>query len=150
MMWNSIWHLRGSVALDGATTAEEAINAIERLLARQRKPVTERGVDFLCFHAPLWRAFLTPNWFSMYIYDQGRFWIDHRPDGPQIRYDLGSFQALVYCILAGVAFFNFGLPSGIRVGLFLAISSFGWLYGMNILLALIRVPSAVRAAIREA
>ncbi len=46
-------------------------------------------------------------------------------------------------------FFGFGtLDGGIPSGLRYAAFAFSWLYGMNILLAYLRVPRAIRNAIR--
>jgi hypothetical protein len=49
-----------------------------------------------------------------------------------------------------MAFF-FGLAGdGVLGGLTLAAAAFAWLYGMNILLALVRVPSTIRKAVASA
>lgn len=46
-------------------------------------------------------------------------------------------------------FFGFGtLDGGIASGLKYAAFAFSWLYGMNILLAYLRVPRAIRNAMR--
>ncbi len=47
-------------------------------------------------------------------------------------------------------FFAFGLADGgLLGGLKLAALAFGWLYGMNVLLALARVPPLIRKAVRD-
>lgn len=57
---------------------------------------------------------------------------------------------MVFCLLSALMFFFFGLASGGLVGgLKFAAGIFAWLYGMNILLALSRVPFAIRKAVRS-
>lgn len=147
MILDFIWHLRGSVVLGVATTEEAALRRLEQLLDTQRKPVTERGPDQVAFEDPLWRDPFGPNWFAMAIYDRGRFWIE----GGRVRYELRSLHGMVFCLLAAVMFFLFGLAGdGLAGGLKFAGLAFGWLYGMNIALALGRVPGSIRKAINGA
>ena len=57
----------------------------------------------------------------------------------------------VLCALAATLGFLAGLADrGLLFGLQLAAGAFGWLYGMNLLLAAIRVPMALRRAVRDA
>ena len=76
-----IWHLRGSVPLDGLGPNETVLDGVERLLDRQRKGVSERGTDYLAFDDPLWSDPFGPNWLAMVIYDRGRFWIEQSLGG---------------------------------------------------------------------
>ena len=69
-----LWHLRGSVALDGGPSNEAALRRVKRLLKKQRKPVTDEGADFVAFDQPLWRD-PAHNWALLVFYNQGRFWI---------------------------------------------------------------------------
>jgi hypothetical protein len=139
-----IWHLRGTVVLDAATTNEAALRRVERLLDKQRKPVTERGPDHVAFEDPLWRDPFGPNWLAMVIYDRGRFWIE----GGRLHYDLRSLHGMVFCLLGAAMFFLFGLAGGGLAGaLKFAALAFGWLYGMNVVLALGRVPGSIRKAV---
>ena len=57
-MVDFLWHLRGTVALDGPAATEAVLDRVEELLERQRKPVTGRGADFVTFNAPLWSDLL--------------------------------------------------------------------------------------------
>ena len=147
MNWKFIWHLRGSVALGAAVKDEDALNAIERLLAKQRKLVTERSPDAIGFDQSFWRSLFGPNWLAMVIYGRGRFWIERGPAGRRLLFDLSSLQVFVICLLAATVFYFVGLQSNFQTGVTLSIFSFSWLYGMSVLLALIRVPGTVRAAI---
>ena len=147
-MFDSMWHLRGSVSLVGAGSDDAVLDHLETLLERQRKGVSERGEDYLVFNDPLWSDPFGPNWLAMVIYDRGRFWIDHSLGGRRLRYDLRSLHGMVFCLFGALMFFLFGLAGGgLAGGLKYAAGMFAWLYGMNILLALGRVPSAIRRAI---
>jgi hypothetical protein len=143
-----VWHLRGSASLNGVDSNSVALDRVEQLLARQRKGVIDRGSDYLVFDDPLWRNPFGPGWLALVIYDHGRFWIEHGPHGRRLRYDLRSLHGMVFCLFAAFTAFIFGLAGeGLAGGLKFAAGAFAWLYGMNILLALVRVPSGVRKAI---
>ena len=57
-MIDYIWHMRGSVALEGS--ANLAFDRIENLLTAQHKGVRERGDNYLIFNDPLWQN-MSPN-----------------------------------------------------------------------------------------
>lgn len=148
-MLDFVWHLRGSVALDGVGSNEAMLDRVECLLERQRKGVSDRGADYLAFDDPLWSDPFGPNWLAMVIYDRGRFWVEQGVGGRRLRYDLRSLHGMVFCLFGALMFFFFGLSSGSLLdGLKYAAGVFAWLYGMNVLLALGRVPSAIRKAVR--
>jgi hypothetical protein len=148
-MLDFIWHLRGSVALDRIGSNDAALDRVERLLDKQQKSMIERGADYISFDDPLWSNPFGPNWLAMVIYDRGRFWIEQGLGGRTLRYDLRSLHGFVFCLFAAFTAFFFGLAGdGLLGGLKFAVGAFAWLYGMNILLALGRVPSAIRNAIR--
>jgi hypothetical protein len=148
-MLDFIWHLRGSVSLDGVGSNDAALDRVERLLKKQRKRDTERGQNSLYFEDPLWGDPFGPNWLAMVIYDRGRFWIEEGLGGRRLCYDLRSLHGMVFCFFGALMFFVFGLASdGLLGGLKYGAGVFAWLYGINILLALARVPSAIRKAIR--
>ena len=151
-MVDFIWHLRGSVPLDGVGSNDEVVlDHIERLLEKQRKRDRERGQNSVAFEDPLWSDLFGPNWLAMVIYDRGRFWIERGLDGRKLRYDLRSLHGLVFCLFAALMFFFFGVAGGgLLSGLKWAAVVFAWLYGMNVLLALLRVPWAIRKTVRAA
>lgn len=147
-MFDVLWHLRGSVRLKSLAADGDALDRVEHLLIKQRKGVSERGADYLAFDDPLWNNPFVPNWLVLVIYDRGRFWIEQGPDGTRLHYDLRSFHAMVLCLFAAIMAFFFGLAEGgISEGLNFAAGAFAWLYGMNILLTLVRVPRAIRKAV---
>src|SRR4051794_39251676 len=111
-MFDFIWHLRGSVPLDGVASNEVALNRMESLLERQRKGVSERGADYLAFNEPLWRDPFGGSWLAMVIYDRGRFWIEQGLGGRRLRYDLRSFQAMVFCLFGALMFLFVGSAGG--------------------------------------
>jgi hypothetical protein len=150
-MLDFIWHLRGSVALEDVRSNELALDRVEHLLERQRKSSRERGSGYLAFDDPLWSDPFGPNWLAMVIYDRGRFWIEQGLHGRRLRYDLRSLHGMVFCLFAAFTAFFFGFAGdGLSGGLKVAAGAFAWLYGMNILLALARVPSAIRKAVTRA
>jgi hypothetical protein len=147
-MLDIIWHLRGSILLDGLASNANVLDRVEQLLQRQRKSVSARGSDYLIFDDPLWRDPFGPNWLAMVIYDHGRFWIEQSPHGLRLRYDLRSLHGMVFCLFAALIAFFLGLAGGgLAGGLKFAAGAFAWLYGMNILLALVRVPSGIRKTV---
>jgi hypothetical protein len=149
-MLDFIWRLRGSVSLEHLGTNDEVVlDHIERLLDKQRKDDRERGQNSVVFEDPLWSALFGRNWLAMVIYDRGRFWIEQGLSGRRLRYDLRSLHGMVFCLFGALMFFFFGLADGgFLGGLEWAAGVFAWLYGMNVLLALARVPWAIHKAVR--
>lgn len=147
-MFDLIWHLRGSVALDRMGSNEVALDRVESWLEEQRKGEIERSSDFIAFDDPLWSNIFGPNWLALVIYDRGRFWIEQGLDGRTLHYDLRSLRGMVWCLFLALMAFLAGLPhDGLTGGAKLAAVVFAWLYGMNIVLALVRVPWAIRKAV---
>lgn len=148
-MFDFVWHLRGSVCLNG-TDANAALDRVEQLLQRQRKRVSKRGSGYLAFDDPLWRNPFGPNWLALVIYDRGRFWVEKDSSGQKLRYDLRSLHGIFFCLFAACIAFFFGLAvSGFSGALKFAGGAFAWLYGMNVLLALVRVPFSIRKAVKS-
>jgi hypothetical protein len=142
------WHLRGSIPLDGRDRSVTALDRVEQLLERQRKTVSERGSEYLVFNDPFWSNPFRRNWLAMVIYDHGRFWIERSFDGQRLRYDLRSLHGMMFCLFGALIFFFIGLgDGGLLGGMKYAVGVFAWLYGMNIALALVRVPNAIRKAV---
>ena len=148
-MWDFIWHLRGSTRIDGKGSNEAVLGRVERLLEQQRKPVTWRGADYLVFESPMWSDLFGPNWLAMVVYDRGRFWIEQGMGGRILRYDLRSLHGFIFCLFAAFIVFFVGLAGGVGQGLKFAAIAFGWLYGMNMLLAWARAPRAIRKAVAQ-
>ena len=146
-MFKFIWHLRGSIRLDSAQTDDAVLMRLDQLLARQRKTVVERDTASLAFDNPLWRDLAGGNWHAMAIYDRGWFWIERHLEERRLHYDLRSLHGMVWCLfLTSIACFIGLLAGGLVGGAKFATGVFAWLYGMNILLAVIRVPLAIRKA----
>ncbi|MFC3173636.1 hypothetical protein ACFOD9_05165 [Novosphingobium bradum] len=148
-MWNSIWHLRGSVELEPETTNEDALTQIESLLSGQMKVISSAGEDFIEF-GDSWRFWFGPSnrGLAMAVYDQGRFQIDDRGAGKIVQYDLSSLTDFLFCLLGACVFFAFAsagssLAYGAKIGTF----AFAWLYGINMILARLRIPRAIRKAL---
>jgi hypothetical protein len=149
MILDFLWHLRGSVAVDRAWGGEAALDSVQRLLVQQRKLIKRPSPENLTFYAPLWMA-SGPNWLAMLLYDRGRFWIVQGPKDVRVFYDLRSLHLLVFCLSGAALFFAAGLSDGGIVGGAVSAGlAFGWLYGVNILIALVRVPLAIRRAVHQ-
>jgi hypothetical protein len=149
-MWDFIWHLRGSAPVHRSVSDEEVLDRVERLLERQRKPASWRGPSDLTFYVPLWEDLIGPNWLAMVIYERGSFWIEQSSRGRLLKYDLRSLHGLVFCLLVAITFFVFGITgNGLSEALSYAALGFGWIYGMNMVLARYRVPRAIRAAVAD-
>lgn len=89
-----------------------------------------------------------PNWLEMTIYDHGRFWIVREAEGCGVRYQLRSLHGLIFCPFAGLIFFTFvGITDGLRNGIKYGLAAFVWLYGMNLAIAVARVPRTIRKAL---
>ncbi len=143
-----LWHLRGSVPLDGKVADDAILDRLERMLNQQRKDPVERGSDYVAFASSLWSRPFAPSWQAMAIYDQGWFWIDRRSDRALLRYRLRSLELFIFCLCAAFFFFMAGSGGGgFLFGLKMGAGFFAWLYGMNVLLALLRVPSLVERSI---
>jgi hypothetical protein len=143
-MLEFFWHLRGSIPLDSTDSDAVALGRMERLLSRQQKMVNDRGSDYLAFDD---RNPFGADWPAMAIYDHGRFWIEQQLHGRRLCYDLRSLYCMGFClIVASIAFFIGLAGVGFGHGLRLAAWMFFGFYGGNIILALLRVPSAIRKA----
>ena len=144
-----LWHLRGSVALS-SYEREAVFDRLETLLRRQYKRKIVQDHNEVTFDTPLLTNFVSPNWLAMVIYDRGRFWIDCSANEPVLRYDLRSLHGFIFCLFGSAMFCAVGWQTGGFVtGVGLASVAFGWLYGMNILLSLARVPRLIRRTIRR-
>ena len=146
---DSIWHLRGSVSLAFDSSDEEVVAALERLLAGQNKVVSAVGADFVEF-GESWGWSLGPSnrSLAMAVYERGRFEIHNNGREKFLRYDLRSLFTLVFCAVAACIAFVFGSADGGPArGTNFALIAFGWLYGMNMVLARLRIPSAIRKAV---
>ena len=151
MILDFLWRLRGSVSLKETMSDDEAMERVRWLLTRQRKPLTRQSIDHLIFDDPLWDRSAFSRWRAMFLYDCGRFWIDHSPRGRRLRYDLRSLHAMLFCLIgpiAGVVVIGWAWEDPAAAAGAAALG-FAWLYGMNLLIALITVPMAIRDAIRR-
>ncbi len=153
MIGSFIWHLRGSVSLDGSRSNQELIDRIEHLLERQKKTAVERGEDYVIFDEPIANNFWGSHWEAMAIYIKGRIWIEQDAASRVLCYDLSSIRAFLFCLSFPVmAFIVFAFISDIAISLhdskYAALMS-GFLYGMHLMLSLARVPRAIRRAVGQ-
>jgi len=145
---DSLWYRRGSVALPENMDDEAALDRIEKMLTRQWKHNTERGTDFVAFTGGF---SVGMSWLALVIYDRGVFWIVRESEGRRLRYRLRSLYGFVFCLFAALVVFIFGLlGEGLHRGLILGCLAFGWLYGMNMLIAAMRVPDLIERTVTAA
>ncbi|KTE34324.1 MULTISPECIES: hypothetical protein [unclassified Sphingopyxis] len=147
-MLDFLWHLRGTVVLDMAMPDEEVFDRLHAMLVGQEKPVTPDDGRQIGFDAPLWRNLYGSNWRAMVIYDRGDFWLDRQNGRRVLRYDLRSLHTFIFCLGAAGLFFSAGSSGSLEQGVKLAGLALGWLYGMNLLLASLRVPRLIRRMLR--
>ena len=149
-MIDFIWHLCGSTSVAADLDSGTITERIERLLKNQRKDVTEKSDVAISFYTPLWSSMFGPNWKAMVIYDRGRFWLEGSGSDRRLRYDLRSLHGFVYCLCGAAFFFIFTVfGNGLQLALGIAALMFSWLYGMNMLLAWVRIPLVIRQATRK-
>lgn len=149
-MIERLWHLEGSVAVQTGCNTEHVLDSLEDILRRQHKRKIARSELGLSFDDPLWVNFFVPNWLAMVIYDRGQFWIGPSAKGLRLYYSLRSLHGFVFCLVGSVVFCAAGWQAGgVLSGLGLATVAFVWLYGMNVLFALARVPGLIRQAARH-
>jgi len=86
----------------------------------------------------------------MVIYNYGRFWIDGDAKNRKLHYDLSSLHGFLLCIFFAAVIFLFDiLGGGLTHAGHESLFVFGWLYGMNMMLAWVRIPLMIRDAIRR-
>ena len=152
MVIDFLWRLRGSRALENSPENDRVMASVERLLSRQGKQISRRTPELVAFNDPLWRLSAGSNWRAMLVYDRGRFWIERGPRGRRLHYDLRSLHGFLFCAAGAGALFTFVLANGLgfRNAGGAAALGFGWVYGMNLLIAIPRVWLAIGSAVREA
>jgi len=139
MLLDVLWHMRGSIDLSRTATDDVILRRVVAALERQRKPISDRGATFVEFDSPLFSDFFAPNWLALIIYDRGRIWIDRTGVVPVLRYDLRSLHGFIFCGVSALAVAVIAEPA-------IGLGAFAWLYGMNIVLAVIRVPGVFERA----
>ena len=144
-MLDRIWHLRGSIPLSVNSSDAVVFDRLAKALSKQQKSIASRDHSSLDFDGPL--ITFGGNWHTLVIYDRGRFEIERGPNHAVLRYDLRSLHAFFFCLGAGALFAGIALPEGWAAGLRMGLLAIGWLYGMNLILAVLRVPGWLQRAI---
>lgn len=136
-----LWHLRGSAIVESTLPNLTILDRVALELGRQSKPIKTRTDNFVEFNDPLWRSSGQKNRLGLVLYDRGRIWVERDEAGTKVRYDLRSLHAMMYMLggallLGLLASFVQDGPTAIKFGF--GIFAFG--YGVNVLLALAKVP----------
>ena len=145
IVYDALWHLRGSVALD-QVRAGDAMFRLSNLLRHQHKAVTARSPVELAFDNSRGEIDFWRNWRAFVMYERGRFWVD----GDRVRYDLRSLHLFLFCLFAAcLAGTIVAILGDALHGLMAAAFLMGCLYGLNVLIALLRVPMLIGRTVRH-
>lgn len=155
-MLGFLWHMRGSVPVDDNVTDELLLDRVVRLLDGQQKPITGRTADSVEFVSPPRWGFFPTNknlswgWSALRDFDRGLFWIEQAPEGRVLRYDLRRLRMLLLILTGALCFFAWissrGHPEfAAAFGIVFVI----WLYVPSVLLARMRIPRKLRAAVKH-
>ena len=154
-MWDLLWHMRGSVPVDDNVADELLLDRIVRLLEGQQKPITGRTADSVEFVAPLRWGIVPSNknlslgWSAMVHIDSGIFWIERAPEGRLVRYELRRLHFLSFILATALALLVVISIRGHPVfAVAFAIFSMICVYIPNVLLARMRIPRKIRAAVK--
>ncbi|MDB5705839.1 MAG: hypothetical protein JWN66_2955 [Sphingomonas bacterium] len=130
-------------------STKAVLDRIEEAMERQDKRTVRRSGSAIEFNDPLWSNLFGANWLTLALYDHGTMWVSDNADRPVFFYDMRSLHALVFC-LCGAALFALVSLSEERpaMGLAVGLGGFAWLYGMNVLITLVRVPLFFRRIVR--
>src|SRR5262249_13336036 len=110
-----------------------------------------REATSVAFDVPLSSHLIGPSWYALVPFEQGSFWIVQDSEGRLLHYDMRCLRGFVYCLFATALFFSIGSLArygGFALGLMLAAFIFGWLWGMSMLVTLVRVPRLIRKTVR--
>jgi len=140
MRLNFVWHYRGRIVTRGNLGSDELLDCHEGMLVGQSKE-TSRGGDSVSFKVPIPLLSGGSRWDAMALFDSGAFWLDGPADDPtaMVSFDLSCFWGFLFCLMPVAIGAVVGLNDP-EQGAIIAIMGFGWLYGVNQILARIRIP----------
>lgn len=148
MLLKSIWHFRGRIKIAYDICPTETLDALEGMLSGQSKTIATRDESSISFREPIPLLSGGNRWDAMAIFDRGSFLLidDNKSAHKLLAFDLSCLPAFIFCLIP--------VAIGLAVsfndreqGIFIAWAGFCWLYGMNQLLARIRIPALVRRTI---
>ncbi|NGN41029.1 hypothetical protein G6N74_08135 [Mesorhizobium sp. CGMCC 1.15528] len=147
-MLSRLWHLQGSVKPGSSLSEEMVLERISKMLEDQHKTVSLRNSDSIEFNHPLWSG--GDRLKALALYDKGRIWIDCRSGATVLRYELRSLHAVVFTGFASIMFVALYGVAEEEGAMQFGAGVFAWLYGVNVLIALFRVPRLFKHALNPA
>ena len=148
-MPNPLWTLRGSLEVPPGMTPAEQLDRIENGIADLGKRVFDRDGPTIVYSSWFWEDALGINRNPLLVYDRGRLWLDGSGGTSRLRYELSSLRFLLLCFaIAAAAGLFIGSQVGWRESAKVAFVGLAWLYGLNLLVALVRVPRFFRRLLR--
>jgi hypothetical protein len=142
---NWLWHMRGSIPLVKKLSDEEFSDRVSNALALQLKSVSEISEQHVAFDDPIWCNPFTPNWYVLVMFDKGVVWIESTNEGSLIRYDLRSLHMVIVAIVVATFVAIATADQGFAISqLLFGFAAFCFLYGVNLIIALFRVPNWLR------
>lgn len=148
-MPNPLWTLWGSLEVPPGIPPDELLDRVEDALAGHGKRVFDRDGPTVVFSSYFWEDALGFNRNALMLHDRGRLWLDGGGGTLRLRWEVRSLRLFLFCFaLAAAAGLLTGWHEGWREGADVALRALAWLYGLNLLVALFRVPRFFRRLLR--
>ena len=145
---NFLWRTRGAIKLAEGPSRGDRLMQLAHAIEGQGKRVSERGGDFFKFEGSFIDGLRRPQWRALALYNQGRIWIETRPQGDLLRYDLSSLTIMTCCLALAAAIGGGRYPNhGPAAAAVTALAVFAALYGLNILIGYVRAWMFFRRAV---
>lgn len=129
------WRVEGRSRIEGATE-KEVLKRLTKRLADQRKWATWHPDNVITFTD---YSLLGPNWYALAMFSSGRLWIENGSHETWLRYRLNFLPGFVLSTLFSMTVFAALAYGGeLQLGLKIGGLSFAWLYGINVLIGLLR------------
>lgn len=149
---SALWRLRGLAVISPELPTALVMQRLEAVLADQHKAITRPEPNVVGFQSSLLAptGAFAANWLAMATCDRGRFWIEEKGDIRTLHYDLRLFELLVASsAFSGIAFLFQAATGDLATGAGTALFFFAVLYGVNRLLAWVRIPGRIEWCAQE-
>lgn len=147
-LFDFLWRTRGAVRLVEGPSRGDRLMRLAHAIEGQGKRVSERGGDFFKFEGSFIDGLRRPQWRALALYNHGRIWIESRPQGDLLRYDLSSLTIMTCCLAVALAIGGGRYPNhGPAAAAVTALAVFAALYGLNILIGYVRAWMFFRRAV---
>ena len=155
-MWDFMWHMRGSAAVEVENSDRELLDHIATAMKEEGMFDIRIMPTSAEFKGSIFRTrakfkpsdLLMPR--SLRLYDRGIFILEGVGSVRKFSYDLRCLHLFLLCLAGSLAILGYRLATsgGDPVAaLSSAAFAFAWLYGMNMLIAWTTIPRGIRATI---